>query len=95
MRTWREDQPLKHPMNLSGMTVGDFFYFCDDCGYQHKTNFVINGRCPECRPERANMLQCTVTESDREIWNSAIKAVAHAQGESDQIFELLTIKPKA
>lgn len=93
---WRAIEPLKHPVNLSGMRVGDFFFFCDDCGYQHKTNYVISGRCPECRPTHAtNMLQCTVEESDREVWNSALHAVAVAQGEMDSMFELLAIKPKA
>lgn len=90
-----ENESLKHPVNLSGMTVGDFFYFCDECGYQHKANFVISGRCPECRPTHTpNMLQCTVTEEDRSIWNSAIKAAANATGEPDSMFELLLVKPK-
>lgn len=90
---WRSKQPLKHPVNLSGMRVGDFFYFCDECGYQHKTNFVISGRCPECKPSSANMIECTVTEHDREIWNSAVQAALNDL--DDKPVDQFLIKPKA
>jgi hypothetical protein len=88
----REREPLTHPVNLSGMKVGDFFFFCDECGYQHKTNYMIAGRC-HCGTA-ALMLNCTVTREDRSIWNSAVKAVADGLGEADARFEEFLIKAK-
>lgn len=93
----RDRQPLKHPVNLSGLTVGDFFYFCDKCGYQHKTGFTISGReCPKCGHGSAlePMFHCRVTEEDRVIWNSAIHAAADATGEPYSAFEFNLVKPK-
>lgn len=62
MHTYRDSQPLKHKPDLMGMVVGDFFYFCDECGYQHKKNYVISGRCHCGAKEK--MFQCTVTKED-------------------------------
>ncbi len=54
---------LNYTVNLEGMLVGDVFFFCNFCGYQHKTGFIISGReCPECR--RGPMIHCTVTPED-------------------------------
>ena len=50
-----------HKFNLEGMTVGDWFLGCRDCGHQLPKNTGAKPFCPEC-DERMNI--CTVEEGD-------------------------------
>lgn len=59
----RDQEPLTHKPDLTGMVVGDFFYFCDFCGHQRPKGAVSSGReCPACG--RGQMFVCRVTALD-------------------------------
>lgn len=66
---WTDDvlsrKPLRHAVNLTGMVPGDWFWFCDRCGYQHApVNVVIAAKCPCPNCNGVGLTQCTVREID-------------------------------